>query len=364
MAASNKVTLVLSSKDVTCTKVEVPNKATRMLRKIVPYILEEELASPVDSLFFALADKVQDQKVSVRIIDKDYLESVLAAFEKAEISLNAIYTDIDLINQPEEGMNLAVSGDKCMTIDSSGHRWSCDTQDYPWLIQKELGAIEEDALPIAIPLDIYSQQETDELEHQLPVGRFAVSHHAVESFHQFLLTQKNSAINLLQAEYEVKQESSETTQFLTKVASIIGLVLLAHLLYQGVNIYTLSEQKEQLDKQQYTLYKQAYPGSKKVKKPFKEMSKRVKSTGSSGGSGNFHELLLSTTEQLKDLEKIYPTNISYDAAKNELRLDVIASDLVVLDQFADELKKAGHQVDKSSETQRGDGYSSRLTVSK
>jgi hypothetical protein len=45
-------------------------------------------------------------------------------------------------------------------------------------------------------------------------------------------------------------------------------------------------------------------------------------------------------------------------------MDVIAADLVVLDQYADILRKKGNTVDKSSETQRGEGYSSRLTITR
>ena len=126
----------------------------------------------------------------------------------------------------------------------------------------------------------------------------------------------------------------------------------------------MSEQKTQLDEQKKTLYKQAFPGSRQLRGIEKKMRQHVKSLGTGSGEVDFLSLLSSSTELMTDLEKIYPTNISYDHIKRELRMDVIASDLVSLDQFADALKKEGHQVEKSSETQRGDGYSSRLIISK
>ncbi len=365
MAESNKVTVVVSCIDVSAAQVEVPNKAQRLLRKAVPYILEEEIASSVDDLFFALGDKNRNGLLSVRAIDRNYLESIIEAFASAEIRLFDILVDIDLFSLPEEGSKLLVNDSVCLSVDADDKRWHCHPDDYSWLIQKQLSHEEtDDDLPNAIPLDIYSEQPTDEFERQLPVGRFAIQQHQINDNQAFLLQQDGSGINLLQAEYETKKENSQITQFLTKAASVIGFVLFTFLIFQGVNIYTLSEKKAQLEQQKFTLYKQAFPSVKKIRNPEKSMKVYVGSLGSASEDAGFLSLLNSSTEQLTDLQKIYPTNISYDRTRNELRLDVIASDLIVLDQYAEALKSSGHQVEKSSETQRGDGYSSRITIRK
>jgi len=365
MSGTRGVTLVLSSTDITAAQVEVPNKAQRLLRKAVPYMLEDEVATSVDDLFFAFADKQKNKKLAVRAIERDYLENLIEEFQQAEIRLNEILTDIDLIAAPEEGIKLVVSPSHCLSIDSEESRWHCHPDDYSWLIQKQINAADEDEeLPIAIPLEIYSEEPVDQFVHQLPVGRFASESHHVADIYEWMLEQKNTSVNLLQAEYEPKKENSKFKGFLLKVATVAGFMLITHLFYQGANIYTLSEKKEQLDKQKLTLYKQAFPGAKKVRNPEKSMKVYVNSLGSSSGEGDFLSLLSSSSQQLTDLSKIYPTNISYDGTRNELRLDVIASDLTVLDQYAESLKSNGHKVEKSPETQRGEGYSSRLTIVK
>jgi len=364
MVGTDGVSLVLSAIDITAAQVEVPNKALRLLRKAVPYMLEDEIATSVDDLFFAFADKPQKNSLSVRAIERDYLDSLIEVFSSAEIRLNEILVDIDLIKPPEEGIKLVVDSSLCLSVDSKNSRWHCHPDDYSWLIQKQISGSEDEELPVAMPLEIYSENPVDVFVHQLPVGRFASESHHVADICEWMLEQNNSAINLLQAEYEPKKESSKLRSFLTKVATIVGFTLLAHLFYQGTNIYTLAEKKEQLDKQKITLYKQAFPEAKKIRNPEKSMKVYVNSLGSSSGDSDFLSLLSSTSQQLKDLTKIYPTNISYDHTRGELRLDVIASDLTVLDQYAESLRANGHQVEKSSETQRGEGYSSRLTIVK
>ena len=365
MALSNSVTLVVSSIDIATAQVEVPNKAQRLLRKAIPYMLEDEVATSVDDLFFAFADRNKNNRMPVRAIERSYLESLVEQFNLAEILLSEILVDIDLLTEPEEGIKLIVNDTQCLSVDDKNLRWHCHPDDYSWLIQKQINSDDtDDELPVAIPMDIYSEQPTDEFIRQLPVGRFAPEHHQVADIYEFMLAQPYKGINLLQAEYEPKKESSKLTDFLLKVASVAGFVLMANLIYQAANIYTLSEKKQQLDAQKITLYKQAFPGTLKIRNPEKSMRTYIKSLGASSGGGDFLSLLTSSSELLTDLSKIYPTNINYDSTRSELRIDVIASDLVVLDKYAEALKASGHQVEKSSETKRGEGYSSRLVIRK
>lgn len=365
MAQSNSVTLVLSSIDVATAQVDVPNKAQRLLRKAIPYMLEDEFANSVDDLFFAYSERNANNLLPVRAIERNYLESLLELFRLAEINLFEIIVDIDLLSPPQEGVKLMVNGSQCLTVDDKNERWHCHPDDFSWLIQKQISLGDTDeALPVAIPMDIYSEQPSDKFVHQLPVGRFAPEHHQVADLLEFVLGQEQKGINLLQAEYEPKKENSKLTGFLLRVASIAGFVLITHLIYQGVNIYSLSEKKQQLDAQKITLYKQAFPGTKRIRNPEKSMRTYIKGLGSSSGDGDFLSLLTSSSELLTDMSKIYPTNINYDNTRSELRIDVIASDLVILDQYAQALAASGHKVEKSSETKRGDGYSSRLIIRK
>lgn len=364
MASSSQVSLVVSCQDVISARLTVPNKAQKLLRKAIPYMIEDDVASSVDDLFFAIDEKVIESKINVRAIERVYLEKIVQQFQDAEIKLSKITVDIDRVVAPEEGLLVIIDDRQCLVVDDKLQRWHCHSDDFAWLIQKMLNDIEVDEeLPIAIPLNIIASQAIDEFIHQLPVGRFAVES-TEETDIRSCFSSNAPVINILQAEYEPKKESSKLNGFFMKVASVAGIVLLTHLIFQGVNYYTLSETKMQLDKQKFTLFKQAFPTNKNVRSPEKEMRVYLKSLGGNSGGGGFLSLLNSSSDALIDLNKIQPTNISYDHTKNELKMDVIASDLTVLDQYAETLRKAGHQVDKSSETQKGDGYSSRLTISR
>jgi len=377
MLADDSVTLVLSSSDIVSAQIEVPQKAQKLLRKAIPYILEDEIATPVEELFFAFSQKNKNGLLPVRAIARNYIEELVAYFSAAELKLDKILVDIDLLEKSELGMSLILSNSECLIVEDDEKRWRCHSDDFSWLVQKQFEQQEKEDnladnehMPIALPLDIYSDEATDQFEHKLPVGRFAVETHLLDNKQQFLFKNAaniHNAINLLQAEYEPKKENSELTNFLFKAASIVGFVLLTHIIYQSVTLYTLSEKKSQLETQKVTLYKQAFPSRKapaSAARAVKSMRSHMRTLGGGGGEGDFLTLLSSSSEKLTDLSQIYPTNINYDNARNELRMDLIASDLVVLDQYADALRNSGHKVSKSSETQTGDGYSSRLTINR
>jgi len=364
MAMQAKVHLVIASSDAFSTQVQVPKKAQRLLRKAVPYMLEEEVASPVEEMFFALGERNKNEQLEVRAINRNYLERILEEFKAAEIEIKALYLDHDFIAPPELGIRLVIDQQECWFISQESERWTCHIDDFNWLIQKYLASDSDEELPVAIPLEIYAGQECDTFVRNLPVGRFAVEQNYFDDLNQFLLDNQSRPINLLQAEYEPKKETSSRRFFLIQTAKVASWVLAAFLVYQTTLIYTLSEKKQQLVKQQISIYKQAFPKVRKVRMPYRSMKSYLSKIGATSGDGNFLSLLSSVSNEIQDLSKIYPTNLSYDNQRKELKLDLIASDLMVLDQFADALKKSGHSVERSSETQRGSGYSSRITLKK
>ncbi len=378
MAASTKVSLILSSQDIVSAELDIPNRSPKLMRKAIPFMMEDEVATSVDSLFYAYKDFGKDKPVSVRGVERDYLESLISWFESAEIKLDQVLLEQDLILVPEEGFSLLLEESNCSVINHKGQVWNCYPEDFSWLIQKHLANSDEansdskdeqndENLAIAISLNIFSSLDTSEFIKELPIGRFATNIVVIESQQALLVKTFSSAnvINLMQDEYEPKKEKSELGLFLIKVGSIAAALFIAFIVFQTSKIITLGEQKEQLDARKMTLYKQAFPTRKMPSssaRAVKNMRAYMKSIGSSSDSAGFLKILESSSQSLSDLSKVYPTNINYDIARNELRLDLIASSLVELDKFADALKSSGHQVERSSETQRGAGFSSRLTI--
>ncbi len=365
MASQYQVELILDCNDIHINQVEMPNKAQRHLRKAVPYMLEEQLAEPVDKVFIVLGGRTQQNKIPVRAINLHYFTEIIEQFKSAEIKLHQVVMELDLLPTPKEGYLLILKDEQIYVKDESGFAWHCDIADFSWLIQKQLiETTEDEELPIAIPLTVVCEVEEEFklFEPQLPVGRFAAQSEIVSSIESYFANSTCSPINFLQAEFEPKAEKSPHKAMYMKVAAIAGILLGTHLLYQASAWFSLEQQRQYLGQQRTALWKQAFPGRKVPSNPDKVLRSYLSTLAGGDGSSSFLAMLQSTTEKITDLTKVYPTNISYDAPRGELRVDLIAKDLAVLNQYRDELKQSGHQVDMSSATQRGDGYSSRLII--
>lgn len=236
LASNCKVELIVASSDIHLNIVSLPNKAQRHLRKAVPFLLEEQLADSVDDMFIAIGNRIPSGDIPVRGVGLNYLEEILQVFADVEISLDRIRVDLDLLSQPEEGYQIVLVNDQVLLCDDQGERWSCDQIDFAWLVQKQLATNEdEEALPVAIPMLVTCDEEDiyKLFEQQLPAGRFAPILNLVDSVEESLSESGEPVLNLLQAEYEPKVESSPLKNMLFKVATIAAIILGAHLLYQG-----------------------------------------------------------------------------------------------------------------------------------
>ncbi len=367
MAAKRKVELVLSCRDIHSNQVDLPGKAQRHMRKAVPYIIEEQVSEPVDQLFFALGERSADGKIPVRAVNQGYLQSILDSFESAEVKVDCVRVDLDMVESRDDEYQIVLFDNQVLAVDDKGNRWSCHVDDFGWLVQKQIEEnSEEDDLPVAIPMTVLS--ENDELryqfESQLPAGRFAPDYQLVDSIMASLFASNETIFTLLQGEFELKVENSPLKSMLQKLGTLAAILLVANLVYMGSQTITLKSQFSQLTKERAALWKQAFPGRKMPSSPDRTLRSFLKTAGGGNGDSSFLTMLDSISGKFKDLKQLYPTNISYNAKRNELRVDLIARDLPVLNQYRDDLKKSGFQVDMSSANQRGDGYSSRLIVRK
>ncbi len=365
-AQGKRVELIISSQDVYSSQIQLPNKAKRHLSKAVPYLIEEALAEPLDDVFIAVGERIKED-TPVRAINLNYLEQLLDKFKSADIKLDAVYIDLDYLPIPESGYQLILSDDKVLVSQENASPWTCEISDFSWLVQKQL-AEQDEELPVDIPLKIIAnndyKNETALFEKQLPMGRFSSEIDYVESVDLWLIENGQNNLNLLQGDFAVKKDSSPIKQIALRAASIIGIILFTHLLYQGSLWFTLNSENEALGEQKIALWKKAFPNKKYNKnRADKELRGYMTQVGGNNQS-IFLPLLDSVSQKIPSLEKIYPTNLSYDSARNELRVDVIAQDLSILNQYRDDLKTLGLKVETNSATQRGDGYSSRLIIRK
>ena len=80
-----KVVLMIPGVEVTLHRVQVPARSTAEIRMAVPFALEEQLASKIEGLHFAVGAKAADGTVPVAVMSHEVLQSYLDLLKQAGI---------------------------------------------------------------------------------------------------------------------------------------------------------------------------------------------------------------------------------------------------------------------------------------
>ena len=79
-------------------------------------------------------------------------------------------------------------------------------------------------------------------------------------------------------------------------------------------------------------------------------------------SNSFLVMLGQLGEGLAAIPDIRPTNLNYDSSRGEIRLDLLVSNLPLLDKLKDNLVNKGLSIEIGGASAQGSDYSGRLII--
>jgi len=360
IAINHRVHLVLAGQDVHSETVDMPGKARRHLRKALPYMLEDNLATPVDEVFFAF-NPIDADKILVHAVERNYLQELIHIFNKAEMQLHAISVLHDWVQVPEQGIGVLALKDQ-ISIASPTQRVTLARPVASVAFKQMVSDIQDHELPVVVPVVMYSDQQEENFGGDLPVNQVAIDTRRVTDVMDFLLQSPAKPMNFMQGEFAIKKEASPLKQYFTTAAKIAAILLAGFVLLRISEVINLEQKKQHLEQQKVALYQQLFRGKNLRGDAYKAMRSALKAQGNTGQGRTFLPLFLQVSELMPSDMGITLTNIAFDAGKSELKIDLHADSLQKLNDYRDALVAAGLDVEMSSATQSGEGYNSRLTI--
>lgn len=268
--ARGRQTLVLvPGADVLLAEPELPPvKGGARLAQIVPFALEEQLASDIETQHFAVGSRGARSGTPVAVVAHDRMQSWLAALTAAGIEANAFYVETNCVPAVADGQVVVVDQHRVY------FRRAFETAVF-----LELEPLSE-ALQLAISTDVplpvtlyiseaeYQQQQTlleglrervESLQIKLlPEGvlpLFAV---------QAVARDRNAAasIDLLQGPYGKKTSFSKVLAPWRYAAALTAGLLVLFVIGKGAQLWQLKRTEAQLDQAIAATYTQALPGAK------------------------------------------------------------------------------------------------------
>jgi general secretion pathway protein L len=284
-ATDQRVIALVPACDVVLRAVTLPGRLTRKSRHALPFLLEDDVVEDPAQLHVAVLAH-QPPRVHLAAVEHGLMQQWLSWLAQAEIRVQQMLPDV-----------------LALPLHDEGYRWRLGEQH---LIRESRwqGMVLEDELLACLPAAQTSRWQTSHLALPLSVAHLPTA-------------------TLLQGRYSASGNKTRSLGAWRTPTYLLACCLVLALAVQGLDSFSLSREQSQLEAQMASLYRQTFPGSKRVKDPWHEFNRQI-----ADRSGHFLPLLRALDTALPPSAQVQ--SLQFDASKPELAVQLSGASPVAL----------------------------------
>lgn len=345
-----EVIVALPGQDVSMTRVTLPAGTKRHLQRIIPYALEEELATDIEQLHFAWPD-LKNTELPVAVVAKERMNYWLQVLTEAGIDSAFWVPDCFLLPHQNDTWQAIELADSVIVRTGEWQGFTIEKEQFAQLAPAfaaeqnspteiiHYGALNWPQSPAPlIPADI-------EVPFTIAVQSIATG----------------NRINLRQGAYRSQRAKRSVDLPWKGLATAASVLFVLAVLLNGVRYWQLESQRGALKAQAEQLYRDAFPGQTRIVNLKVQLQRQLESLGL--GSAD-EASVLAVLQQLAPAFKSQP-ELQLELLRfqnNELRLQATASSFSQFEAFQQAAKAEGLTVEAGSMSNRGEQVSGSLTV--
>lgn len=339
-AAGCQLIVLVPGATVTLSEARIPSRQRQHILSAVPYALEDQLASDIESLHFALGPRSDDGIVPVAVVSRDLMNRWLGALRDAGLEPDAMIPDLFALPVIEDGW-VALRDESSLWLRQGLYTGAViDGGEVGQWLGLALDELEEDQRPAHIRwIDCRASGETDvsmagvaidiETSTEAPLTRFAASYSG------------DHVINLIQGEYSPREQLGRLLRpwrFTAVLLLVVVVLAFGQLLQQ---YFSLSASSERLAGDIEQVYRDTFPDARKVVDARAQMQQKLAELGAGDGAGGqgYLTLMASIGGPLHSQSGVDLRHASYQDGKLSLSLRI--KDLQLLEQLKQGLIKDG-----------------------
>ncbi|OSM98961.1 type II secretion system protein GspL [Lonsdalea populi] len=295
--------------------VTLPRRTQRHWRQAIPFMLEEQLASDIEQLHFAVVAR-QAERFTVAVMHKSLMARWTAQCQSMGVHIDALMPDVLALPLAEEGWSAVLHHRTWLFRTAAGTGMAAEEGWYQMLLESA------DVLPA---IHSYSP---------LPAG--------VENWRALpeasLMTLAANApvtpgVDLRQGDFAVGEPWRNAIAPWRGVIAAAGLYLLTLMGGSLWEHYQLYRQAAVWREESVRIYRELFPDDKHVVNPRAQMQQHLQAAG----SGNPAASLTAHVGRLQQLaakhDGLQLVTLGYDRRRGELRLQLRAASFVQMEQF-------------------------------
>ena len=339
LAQHHKVIVLLDSSNVHLNHVQLPTSNRQKMLRAIPYALEEQLAEDIEDFHFVIGKTDPHYGTPVAGIRKDTIENLLDTFHQAGISIDAVIPDAICSPAAPNQWSVLFHAGKALIQFEALIGTVIDAANLPLLLQASLNKAENKPEKIAY---FYLDGEepgavAEEIDTDIEAIKVAYNTQPLVVFCGELTRAKS--LNLLQGQYKPRRKSSGNWYRWRLAASLAAVWLL---LYAGIQIYDLSKLKAkntELALQIEKIYKQSFPGSRRIVNPRVQMEQKLNELRGGGGpqGSQFLALLTESVSAIASQKDIEVQSI--DFRNNRMDIGLTGTNLQSVETLNKQLNK-------------------------
>ncbi len=360
LAHQRAVVLLLPGSEVTLAEPELPLRGGARLAQAVPFALEEQLASDVDGLHFAIGARATGAAATpVAVVSRSQMDRWIEACESAGIHPDAAYADTAVVPSTPGGTTVLFDGETLHVRREGSMPFALDAEPLADSIALAVDGAGSTAGHIAFyaaPTDYEQHRETIESlrEHTstlqvklLPDGPLPLL--AAQCVNA-------TAVNLLQGPYAARSSLGVGFRRWRLPAALAAATALLFVTVQGLSAWQLWQTEKKLDAQIAQVFAQALPGQKVV-------DPRAQMEGLLGGGGGSSALLPALSALSRALAGAPQARVESISCRGEVvDLRLMAPSVEALDGLKQAMSAGGLSAELQSATPRGEMVEGRLVV--
>ncbi len=298
-------------------EVTLPGRLNRQTMKALPFLLEEQIASDVESLHLVVLSS-QERQVRLVAVDKERMGQWLSCFAEAGLELKTLVPDVLTLPLQEEGIWSAVELNGHWLVRQS--EWAGLQAEPEWLSALFTTF---DPAPVVVSFSAPPRDCPGEWRSQ-------PAELAMQLMAQGAVTARG---NLLTGPYRKQPEWQRLFQPWRKVAMVAGLFLVLLLADQLILLHNMQQESQQLKLQTVRLYQQLFPGEKRVINPKQQMTQHLKALSGRSSHEGFLQQIMKLVPMFAQLPTLRPDQLRYDDSHGEFRLQATGDGYQDFDRF-------------------------------
>lgn len=356
--------------DTMTTNIALPIRSAAKVRSALPFALEENVAEDVDNLHFASGPRKEDGLIPVAVTSKANMTRWIETYTAAGIELTRMVPENQGLPSLPGTMSMLI--DDRTTFFNDGDRIEFAMQDMKpsdvLVAAGKLGddqAEEPDSTHVMAFCDAESERrfETDwiALRHELDsVDVNVLQEGALPKL--AVTVAAGNGVNLLQGDYGRAPEYAAMLRPWKAAAMLLASLGILALAAKGLDYYQLSAEREALQQQFTTEYREIRPGdTRDIVDPTNTVRSLQRGAGSNSAPPVFLQSLSALSAAVASNTEASLEAISYRAGVVDIRL--VAPDVATLDQIQQEVARDGaFRATIQSAEQVGDVVDGRMQI--